>query len=385
VDFNRDGWLDLVVVHYLDYDPTWKCTHAAGVEDFCSPKTFRGTVTKLFRNRGQVPQVRFEDVSLSSGLGRKPGPGLGVLCADFNGDGWPDIFVANDGAANHLWINQKDGTFQDEAIQRGLAFNAMGQPEAGMGVAVGDVDEDGLFDLFVTHLTWETNTFWKQQPRGNFRDQTLASGLGRAGWRGTGFGTVLADFDNDGHLDLALVNGRVSRGATTVNPELGPFWQDYGERNQFFAGDGTGRFKDVSLSNPALCGKAHVSRGLVVGDLRNDGALGLLVTEIDGPARLYRNVAARRGHWLGIRALDPRRRRDAYGAEITIRAGERRWWRLVNPGSSYLCSNDPRVHVGLGPVERIDAIEVLWPDGLKETFPGCTVDQHLVLKRGAGR
>ncbi len=222
VDYDRDGWLDLVVVNYVDYDPSWVCPDSIGVADFCGPQTFKGTVSKLFHNRGSDPKagpgsagVRFEDVTLASGLGRKPGPALGVLCADFNGDGWPDILVANDGAANHLWINQHNGTFQDEAMQRGLAYNVMGHAEGNMGIAVGDVDGDGLFDLFVTHLTWETNTLWKQGPRGLFRDRTAASGLNRAAWRGTGWGTVLADFDDDGCLDLALVNGRISRGTAS--------------------------------------------------------------------------------------------------------------------------------------------------------------------------
>jgi hypothetical protein len=386
LDYDRDGWLDLVVVNYVDYDPTWDCAHKAGRKDFCAPQSFKGTVAKLFHNKGAAAGgVGFEDVSLPSGLGRKPAPGLGVLCADFNGDGWPDIFIANDGAANHLWINQKNGTFKEEAIQRGVAYNAMGHAEAGMGVAVGDVDGDGLFDLFVTHLTWESNTLWKQGPRGSFQDRTTVAGLGRPAWRGTGWGTTLSDFDHDGILDVALVNGRVSRGAEFVNPELGPFWQDYGERNQLFAGTGAGHFRDLSPANAAFCGKAWVSRGLVVGDLRNVGALDLVTTEIAGPARLFRNVAPKRGHWVVIRALDPRLKRDAYGAEVVVRAGDRRWWRLVNPGSSFACSNDPRVHVGVGAVERIDAIEVLWPDGLRESFTNQPVDHHLVLRRGEGR
>jgi hypothetical protein len=260
----------------------------------------------------------------------------------------------------------------------------MGQPEAGMGVAIGDVDGDGLFDIFITHLTWESNTLWKQGPRGNFQDETAFSGLGRPAWRGTGWGVVLADFDHDGVLDLALVNGRVNRGAEVINPELGPFWKDYGERNQLFAGLGGGRFRDLSKANPPLCGKPWVSRGLMVGDLNNDGALDLLTTSIAGPARLFRNVVAKRGHWLTIRALDPRLKRDAYGAEISVRAGGKSWWRLVNPGSSFASGNDPRVHVGLGAADQVEMIEVLWPDGLRETFPGGPADRFLVLRRGEG-
>jgi hypothetical protein len=391
VDYDRDGWLDLVVVNYVDYDPSVDCVDPSGVKEFCSPRTFEGTAAKLFHNRGPAAaakgpacRVGFEDVSLSSGLGRVAGTGLGVICADFNRDGWPDIFIANDWAANHLWINRRDGTFQEEAVQRGLAYNVMGQAEANMGIALGDVDGDGLFDVFITHLNIENHTLWKQGPAGIFRDQTAAFGLGWPKWRGTGWGTVLADFDHDGFLDLALVNGEVGRNRTQVNPELGPFWKDYASRNLLFRNDrGTG-FLDLGPQSGPFGTVPRVSRGLLVGDIRNTGALDLVTTEIAGPARLFRNVVPHRGHWLGIRARDPRLKRDAYGAEVTVRAGDRRWWRLVNPSGSFASSSDPRVHFGLGNVERIDSIEVLWPDGLRELFPAPSLDQHLVLERGGG-
>jgi hypothetical protein len=386
-DYDRDGWLDLVVVNYLDYDPTWACTTASGKPDYCAPRTFGGRVSRLFHNLGKgngAKAVGFEDVTEKSGLGRLAGPGLGVVCADFDGDGWPDLFIANDGQPNRLWINRHDGTFTEEAARRGVAYNAMGQAEAGMGVALGDVDGDGLFDLFVTHLTEETNTLWRQGPRGLFNDRTAASGLKVPHSRGTGFGTVLADFDQDGALDVAVVNGRVSRGSAIINTSLGPHWGLYAEQNHLFTNDGTGLFRDISQANSAFCGKANVARGLAWGDLDGDGALDLLVTTVAAPARLYRNVVPRRGHWLLVRALDPALKRDAYGAEVRVRAGERRWVRWINPSGSYLCSSDPRAHFGLGSADRIDGIEVLWPDGKTESFPSCRVDQQLVLVRGSG-
>jgi hypothetical protein len=401
VDYNRDGWLDLVVVNYVNYDSAMRCADAAGRRDFCAPRTFEGTVTKLYRNLGRVAPshspplkegekrggaVRFEDVTLQAGLGRIPGPGLGVVCADFNGDGWPDIFVANDGQPNRLWINQRDGTFKEEALLRGLAYNGMGQAEAGMGVALGDVDGDGLFDVFVTHLTEETNTLWKQGPRGMFRDRTLGMGLANRQARGTGFGTVLADFDHDGALDLAIVNGRVTRGSPIDPARLGPFWSQYAERNRLFVNDGAGRFRDISAQNGPFCGTANVARGLACGDLNGDGALDLLVTSVAGPARLYRNVAPKRGHWLLVRAIDPALGgRDAYGAEVAVRANGKRWQRWINPGYSYLCSNDPRAHFGLGQARHVDAIEVLWPDGTAEVFEGRAADQLVTLRKGEGK
>ena len=209
-DYDRDGWLDLVVVNYVDYDPTWPCTGPYGQPDYCAPKTFHGRVSRLFHNGGGGSWRGFRDVTEASGLGRLPGPGLGVVCADLSGDGWPDIFIANDGKPNHLWVNQQDGTFHEEAVQRGLAYNGMGQAQANMGIALGDVDGDGLLDLFVTHLTEESNTLWRQGPPGLFRDQSAAAGFLQASARATGFGALLADFNQDGSLDLAIVNGRVS-------------------------------------------------------------------------------------------------------------------------------------------------------------------------------
>jgi len=383
-----------VVVNYVDYDPDWPCSTNTSRRDYCNPRSFPGRVTRLFRNLGRDANakvegkgrgVRFQDVTESSGLGRLPGPGLGVVCADFDGDGWPDIFVANDGQPNRLWINQHNGTFSEEAVRRGVAYNRMAQAEAGMGVALGDFFGDGMLGLYVTHLTEETNTLWRQEPRGLFRDWTAKTDLTRGRWRGTGFGTVAGDFNHDGALDLAVVNGRVNKADASANESLGPHWGLYAERNQLFVNDGAGRFRDVSPWNRAFCGTPNVARGLTAGVFNNKtGALDLLVTTIAGRARLYRNVCPNRGHWLLVRAVDPELGgRDAYGAEIHVKAGDRKWLRLINPASSYLCSGDPRAHFGLGPVDRVEAIEVRWPDGKIEKFNGCNADQVLVLKKGA--
>jgi hypothetical protein len=394
LDYDRDGWLDLVVVNYVDYDPTKPCTEPGGKPDYCGPSSFPGTIPKLYRNRGPLSgsaahAVHFDDVSLKSGIGRVPGPGLGVVCADFNGDRWPDIFIANDGEANRLWMNQHDGTFKEEAVVRGVAYNSLGRAEANMGVALGDINGDGDFAIFVTHLTEQTNTLWAQGPRGMFQDRTANAGLASPGWRATGFGTVLADFDHDTALDLVIVNGRVRRSRTpgvepAANTGLGPYWGQYAERNQIFANNGSGFFRDISGANPAFCAAPGVARGLACGDVDGDGALDLLVTTVAGRARLYRNMAPRH-HWLLVRVVDPRLKRDAYGAEVTISAGGRRQRRWINPAYSYLCSNDPRAHFGLGQMQRIDAIDVVWPDGSEEPFPGCAADQVVTLRKGEGK
>jgi enediyne biosynthesis protein E4 len=384
VDYDRDGWLDLVVVNYLAYDPTHPCLDSGGRRAYCHPHTFPGAIARLYHNRGRDASGKwlgFEDRSGPSGLAGAPGPGLGVLCADFNGDGWPDIFVANDAAANHLWINQKDGTFKEEAIVRGLAYNAAGRAQGNMGVAYGDVDGNGLCALFVTHMTHENHGRWKQGLRGLFEERAALSGLTQGQWRGTGFGTTLADFDHDGALDLAVVNGRVGR----AFQELTPYWKPYAERNQLFANDGRGNFRDVSQHNPAFCGWAGVSRGLAVGDVDGDGALDLLVTQVGGRARLFRNVAPKQGNWLMVQALENVARRDAIGAEVRVHAGARHWVRLIQPGHSYLCSNDPQAHFGLGELDHVDKITVTWPDGIEEVFPGGPVNRRVVLTKGQGQ
>jgi hypothetical protein len=386
-DFDRDGRLDLVVVNYIDYEPAQVCATAHGNPDYCTPKTFLGSDLRLFRNRGRDATGRwlgFEDVTRAAGLSKLM-PGLGVACADFNGDGWPDILAANDAKANCLWINRKDGTFADEALLRGIAVNTGGQPQANMGVALGDVSGTGRLDVFITHLTEETHTLWRQVAPGFFRDETVRSGLAASRWRGTGFGTVLADFDLDGAPDIAVVNGRVSRAQSVKAPDPKDYWSVYAERNQLFRNDGTGRFRDVSLGNADFCGRSAVARGLIWADFDGDGLVDLVVTEVAGPARFFRNVAQRKGHWLLVRAIDPALKRDAYGAVITVRAGKRRWVGLINPGLSYLSSGDPRAHFGLGEVGRVDEIRVDWPDGrLSEVFRQPAVDRVHVLRRGTG-
>jgi hypothetical protein len=386
-DYDRDGWLDLVIVNYVDFDPSWPCKALSDKQDYCTPSVFPPAVCRLFHNRGPdaVHAARFEDVTVRSGLAKRPGPGLGVVCADFDGDRWPDILIANDGRPNHLWINQKDGTFKEEATTRGIANDVMGKAGSGMGIALGDVDGDGLFDVFITHLTIEAHNLWRQGPRGQFADKTAGAGLIGSRWHGTGFGTLMGDFDHDGALDIAIVNGRIMRDKAPTNPALGPHWQWYGERNQLYANDGKGRFTDVSSRNRALCGTPNVARGLASGDLDGDGALDLVITAIDAPARVFRNVAENRGHWLSVRCVLPRQKREAYGAEVTVEAGKRRWVRPYNPAESYLSSSAPVAHFGLGEVMQIEAVEVVWPDGSRERFAGGSVDRRSVLRQGEGK
>ena len=389
-DYDRDGWLDLIVVNYIEYSPSMKCPDAQGKPGYCGPSGFPGTIPRLFHNLGvRDGAVRFEDVTVSAGLGNLAAPGLGVVCADVNGDRWPDILIANDGHVNWLLINQHNGTFTEEAAIRGIAYNAMGAVQANMGVALGDADGDDLFDILVSHLSTETHTLWKQGPRGFFQDCTTSSRVAASAWRGTGFGAVFADLNNDGAPDLLVVNGSIKRLSIEPPPRgkanSDPFWNGYEQRSQIFANDGKGAFTDISVENLAFSGTAAVARGLAVGDLNNDGGPDLVVTRIAASARVYRNIAPR-GHWLMVRAVEPSLgSRDAYGAEITVQAGGKRRTVWVNPSQSYLCSNDPRAHFGLGSATRVDRINIIWPDGSEEQFPGAAADQIITLAKHSGQ
>ncbi len=295
--------------------------------------------------------------------------------------------MANDARPNHLWINQQDGTFIDEAPQRGLAYNGMGEAESDMGIAVGDIEGDGDFDVFIAHRNFETHTLWRQELPGVFFDCTASAGILGIGWRGTAFGTTFSDLDNDGDLDLLLANGDIlqtSGPLPPVSPELDSFWHPYAQRDQILLNRGNGIFRDASYENADFSGVAAISRGLACGDLDNDGRLDVVVNCTADSARVFRNIAESEGNWLIVRALDPELHRDAYGAEIRVTVGSRTWLRAINPGFSFLSSNDPRAHFGLGPAPRFDSLHVIWPDGSEERFPGGETNRLLVLRRGEG-
>jgi enediyne biosynthesis protein E4 len=404
VDFERDGWLDIYVVNYVDYHASRKCVNRHGGEDYCNPSQFAPTCDKLYRNitatlsaaDDTAPRVLFEDVSDAAGISTQRGPGLGVLCADFNDDGWPDIYVANDGAPNFLWINQRDGTFRDEAIVRGVATDAQGQPQSSMGVVFDDIDGDGLADLFMTHFSGELHTLYRQvQPGGYFADQTVAARLADT-FHHTGFGVVFCDLEHDGDLDIVVANGHVKRPSHALEPRQGtanssdrsarrPFAAQYGESNQVYLNDGSGRFHDERGANCPFRGPAEVSRALACGDVNGDGAIDFLVSNGGGPARLYLNQTPHRGNWLLVRAVEPQfGGRDAYGAEVTVVAGGVHRKRTVRSAFSYLSAGDPRAHFGLGSLDTIEQIIVRWPDGSREVFPGGNVNRSLTLAHGQG-
>jgi hypothetical protein len=381
-DYDRDGFLDLWVTQYVVFDSTRQCTDPTGRPDFCGPKDFTPLPDVLLHNRGDGT---FEDVSEAAGLLASAGAGLGVVCEDFNEDGLIDVYVANDAYANNLWMNQGDGTFYDEALMMGAAFNEQGVAEAGMGVVAADFDRDGDFDLFMTHLLNETHTLYMNLGGGiGFEDATTRAGMGSASMEYTGFGTIAFDVELDGDLDLFVANGAVGRGKTYPGVQLGEPWRNYGEPNQLFQNDGAGRFTPMGTDAGPIITDVEITRGSAAADLDGDGDLDLLVTNCHSTARLYRTDTPPAGHWLSVRAIDPRLRRDAIGAVVAVRYGESRALRPITSAVGYQSSTLPIAHFGLGGADRYDAIDVRWPDGRLETFPGGAADRAVELRRGEG-
>ena len=384
LDFDRDGFLDIYVVRYVDMIDGIDCSAADGRDEYCSPNAFNGVSDALLRNRGNGT---FEDVSRRIGLRSVAANGLGVIVDDFDDDGFPDVFVANDGEPNQLWINRDGKKFVDEGLGLGVAVNGAGKSEASMGVAVGDVDLDGDLDLFMTHLARESNTLYRRESTG-FVDASYASGLHGPSLRFTGFGTAFFDYDNDGDDDLAVVNGRVTADASRLADvtDADPF-AAYREPNQLFRNDGRGRFEDVSAGTANGGRNEAVSRGLAAVDLDRDGDLDLVVTNCGGRARIYENrteATASGNHWLRVHARGAKDGRDAIGARIVVRAGKKSWRRTVGSSSSYLTSVADAVHYGLGAANVVDGIDVTWPDGSKETYAAPQIDTTIVLIHGMG-
>jgi hypothetical protein len=384
-DADEDGDLDLFVVHFATFDAKKKCkaSTAADEWDYCGPHTFPGQLATLWRNDGAG---RFVDVTVEAGI-KTPARGWGVIAADLTGDGKADIFQANDEEPNQLWVNQGDGTFVDEALLRGCALNAFGAVEANMGVAVGDVRNTGGsgFDLFSTHFAGETNTIWSSQGDGLFADTTSTAGMGMIDRPFTGWGCGFFDYDNDGFLDLAVANGRVTRGPVRPNANVGKFWNRFAEPNLLFRGDGTGRFTDISKTSGDFTTKLEVHRALAFADLRNRGSIDLLSVNLDNTLRVFRNDAVpAEHHWLQV--LPMIGKREALGALVTIAYGGKRQSALCLRAYSYLASNDPRIHFGLGKVSKVDAIEIRWPSGTpkRERFKVPEVNRVLVVQQGSG-
>ena len=382
LDFDRDGWLDLYVGNYIDLGIEERVCRSgsASTRDYCGPELYRPVPGRLYRNRGDGT---FADVSDKAGVAKEYGPALGVVAADFNADRWADVYVANDGQENLLWMNQQNGTFKNVALLSGAALNGAGAALAGMGVDAGDVDNDGDEDLFVTNLKGQSNTLYINDGSGHFEDQTTKWGLAAASLPYTGFGTLFFDYDNDGWLDILVANGAVfviKALADAKDPH------PLKERKSLYRNLGNGRFTEVSSRAGAVFQLTEVGRGAAFGDLDNDGDMDVVVTNNGGPVRLLLNNVGNRNHWLGLRWVGGSPPRDALGARVGVfrRAGPPLWRRARTDGS-YASAQDPRVLVGLGAATVVPRVQVIWPNGSVEEWTNLSADRWLTLTQGSGK
>ncbi len=386
-DYNRDGWLDLIVINYAIFDVADPpdCYAKTTARDYCGPKSYKAVGNSLFRNKGDGT---FENVTVSSGLNEDFGHALGVITADLNGDGWIDIYVANDGDANQLWVNQKNGSFENEGLISGTAFNREGKAEASMGADAGDINGDGLPEIFITHLIEETHTLYVNEGEGVFEDITPSSNIGLPDLRLTGFGTLMFDYDNDCLLDIFVANGSVKLLRDVFRPgNTGAFDPKYplGQQNQLFRNLGGGKFEDVSYLAGPKFKELNVSRGAAFGDIDNDGDVDIVVSNNSGKAELLINNHGNKNGWLGIRLIGRKGGRDMLGANAEITLSSKMVLnRRARTDGSYSSSQDPRILAGLGASDSVVTVLVTWPDGQKEAWNKPGKNKYIELVQGSG-
>ncbi len=381
LDYDRDGKLDLFVANYvnLEIDKTvpkssLKCIWK-GVPVYCGPQGLPGGTNLLYHNNGDGT---FTDVSDKSGITKTTGQyAFTTLVCDFDNDGWPDIYVACDSAPNILYRNQHNGTFSDVALFTGTAFNSEGKTQGGMGLAAGDYDEDGNFDILKTNFDGDIPTLYHNNGDGTFLDVTLSAGLGihtnYLGW-GTGF----IDIDNDGWKDIFMANGHVYPEVDQAN--LG---RSYQQRRLVYFNLRDGSFKDISAQAGPAVADRRSSRGIAVGDVDNDGSLEIVINNISDRPSLLKNHGEKK-NWVIVKAVGTRSNRDGIGARVIVTTGQQRQMDEVRSGGSFISQSDLRLHFGLGDAAAIDRIDVQWPSGLKEYFQNLKANQIVTLEEGRG-
>jgi hypothetical protein len=382
IDYDRDGKLDLFVSHYLVFD-TAKIPAAgkdpgckfSGIPVQCGPTGITPEVCTLYHNNGDGT---FTDVSEKAGISTvKPRYCLTAVAADFDGDGWPDIYVACDATLCLLFRNNHDGTFTDRGLESGVALNEDGRTQEGMGLGIGDYDCDGALDIFKTHFSSDTNVLYHNNGKGVFRDMTIRAGLG-VETRFVGWGAAMEDFDNDGLPDLFFTTGMIF-------PEVNGKVSDapYKSPNILFRNLGEGKFEELPEGPGPAMKELHSSRGLAVGDFDNDGDLDILIMNMHEPPSLLRNDVSGANHWLKVLLTGTTSNRSAIGATVIAAYGDKRQAKAVLAQSSYLSANDKRLHFGLGG-EKVVSLEIRWPSGKVEILKDVAADRLVVISEGEG-
>jgi hypothetical protein len=377
-DIDNDGYVDLYVTRYVDFtvENNKLCNMVDQQLAYCHPNVYHPLPDILYRNNGDGT---FTDVSLESGIGKVKGNGLGVVFGDYDDDGWVDIFVANDSTPNFLFHNKGKGVFEEVGLRAGVAVSASGKPLAGMGTDMGDVDGDGLLDIFVTNLAQQTHNLYRNLGKGLFDDITFKSGVGRLTLPFVGFGAAFLDYDNNMVLDLAIACGDVIDNVGLLHDQA-----TYEQPHLLLRNDGSGRFTNVGPeSGPGFAVKKP-SRGLAVGDIDNDGDLDILITNVGQTAELLRNDGGNRSNSLLVRTIGTKSNRGGIGARLKLTVSGKVLRRDVKAGSSYLAQNDPRVHFGMGKSPRAERLEILWPSGVVDEVRDIDANQIITVREGAG-
>jgi len=384
-DYDNDGKLDLFVCRFVDFDKLkhHKCSAPnvpalAGQAEYCYPRLYAPMPSWLFHNNGDGT---FTDVSQKMGITDNPGKGWGVVATDINNDGWMDLFVANDTEANFLFKNDRGQRFEEIGFTAGVAFGEGGKARSGMGVDSADFDQDGWMDLFVTNLDHEFYSLYQNKHDETFDDRAVATGIGKATQMMSGWGVKFFDYDNDGNLDLMIANGHPDDLIEKLKPGVG-----FSEPLLLFQNTGNG-LQNVSAQSGPVFNTPYKARGLALGDCNNDGAVDVLISMNDAPPLLLKNEVGTQSHWLGVNLVGMKANRDAVGARITFQAGDMKRTRMKVAGGSYMSYHDPRLVLGIGKRTKFDWIEVKWPQpsGVVQRFTDVPIDRYITIVEGQGK
>jgi hypothetical protein len=377
VDYDRDGKLDLVVANYVQWSIPGDlfCTLDGTRKSYCTPESYKGTAVRLWHNLGDG---KFEDATQKAGLYDSTSKSLGIAILDYNGDGWPDILISNDTQPNKLYLNKKNGTFEEEGVAAGIAFSEDGIARAGMGTDAADYDRSGKPSIIITNFANQMLSLYHNEGNGLFVDEAPTSEVGRASLITLGFGCFFFDYDNDGWPDIFVADGHIESDVERVQKRV-----MYAEPPHLFRNLGGGKFQEVTASLGGVFADPKVARGAAYADIDNDGALDVLLTTNGGRAYLFHNEGTT-GHSLRIKLQGVQSNRDGIGAVVRLTSGGDKQWKMMRSGSSYLSQSELVLTFGLGSATRADALEVEWPSGRVEKLTGINAGQIVTVEEGKG-